>query len=165
MNKIQVYIHGENLPESRLIDVPEKATTTEIIEIYLRESGNGAGKPEEWLIFLEEETEPRPNEFVLTDQEIKAKSHFHFHRCKTIATTIFYNGEDKFFHFAPSTKANHILKKALEAFGIKEVDAGDFRLKLDDKRVLNPNERIGSFAMHSHCSVKLYLTDKKPIHG
>jgi hypothetical protein len=164
MNKIQVYIHGENLQESKLIDFPEKASANEIIEIYLRESGN-TSKPEEWLVFIEEETEPRPNEFVFTDQEIKVKSHFHFHRCRTIATTIFYNGEDKFSHFSPSTKASHILKKALEAFRIKEVDAGDFRLKLDDKRVLNPNERIGSFATHSHCSVKLYLTDKKPIHG
>lgn len=164
MTKIQVYIHGENNREPKLIEIAENATVLEIIEAYLKEFP-GTGNPQEIEIFLEDQDGPRQKDHDCQEAGIHKRGHIHCHRCNQIVVSIFYNGEDKPFHFPPATTGKTILKKAIHAFNISEADAGDYLLKLDDKTILLPSDHIGSFASYPHCQVKLFLTPTKPVQG
>jgi hypothetical protein len=135
MNKIQVYVHGENSRDPKLIEVPENATVSDIINAYQATFPN-AGNQEEIEIFLEDKEEPIHRDHSGDKTGIKKKDHFHCHRCKKIAVTIFYNGEDKQVHFSPSITAKVILKKAVHTFNINESDAGDYLLKLRQNFVI-----------------------------
>jgi hypothetical protein len=164
MDKMQVYIHGENTRDSKLVEMEENAFVKDILLIYKKEFPN-AGDSEEIEIFLEDSDEPIHSDHAAEKAGIKKRTHIHCHRCKKIAVTIFYNGEDKLLHFPPSNTAKIILRKAIHDFNINESDAGDYLLKLDDKTILQPSDHIGSYASFPHCQVKLFLTPTKPVQG
>lgn len=164
MKSLEVYLHGENSQEPKLVEVAENATVLDIIARY-RQEFNSDAPVDEILVFIENEEEPIKKDRPGGDIGLKKRIHLHCHRCKKIAVTIIYNGEDKLFHFEPSATGKKILKKAIAAFNINEHDAGDYLLKLDDKTILQPSDHIGSFASHPHCSVKLNLTPTKPVQG
>jgi hypothetical protein len=164
MNKIQVYVHGENSRDPKLIDVLENASVKDIILAFQKEFTN-TSNPEEIEIFLEDAEDPLQKDQSADKIGIKKRMHIHCHRCKKIAVTIFYNGEDKSFNFPPSATSKIILKKAIKAFNINEADAGDYLLKLDDKTILQPSDHVGSFVSFPHCQIKLFLTPTKPVQG
>ena len=164
MKNLEVYIHGEDNRETKLVEVLENSTVPDIINKYKQEFHSNA-PAEEVLAFLENEKEPLKKDLPGGDIGLKKRIHFHCHRCKEIAVTIFYNGEDKTFQFEPSATGKTILKKAIAAFKINEHDAGDYLLKLDDKTILQPSDHIGSYASYPHCRAKLNLTPTKPVQG
>ena len=164
MNKLQIYVHGENSRESKLVEVAENASVSDILNKYTQVFP-GMGSADEIELFLEDEEDPKPMELSGEKAGIKKRMHVHCHRCKKIAVTVVYNGEDKSFTFAPSATAKKILKKAIHAFNISEADAGDYLLKLDDKTILQPSDHIGSFTSFPRCQVKLFLTPTKPVQG
>lgn len=164
MNKIQIYVHGENSRDPKLVEVPENASVKEIINLY-QQQFSAAGSLDEIELFLEDEEDPKQKDHSGERDGIKKRIHIHCHRCRKIAVTIVYNGDDKTFTFSPSATAKKILKKAIHAFHINEADAGDYLLKLDDKTILQPSDHIGSFATFPHCQVKLFLTPTKPVQG
>ena len=160
MENIQIYVHAENAREPKLVEIAENATVAEIIEKYQLEFPV-KGEPQEIILFLEDEDGQKMNDY----SGFKKRAHIHCHRCDKISVSVIYNGDDKKFDFKPSKTIRHILKKAVEAFGIQPSDAGDYLLKLDDKTILQPGDHIGSFASWPACHVKLYLTPTKPIQG
>lgn len=164
MNKIQIYIHGENNREPKLVDIADTALVEEISKIcrieFPTETGDG-----KQMLFLEDTEDALKAKDRLADAGINGRMHVHCHRCQKITVTVFYNGEDKAFKFSPATVTKVILRKATAAFGIKDTDAGDYLLKLEDKVVLRPGDHIGSYAKFPHCQVKLFLTATKPIQG
>lgn len=164
MDKIQIYVHGENSRELKSIEVSESSTVADILKAY-QEAFPNAGSPDEIEIFLEDTDDPMQKNHSAEKSGVKKRSHIHCHRCKKVAVTIFYNGEDKLFHFPPSATAKNVLKKAIHAFNIKEADAGDYLLKLDDKTVLQATDHIGSFVSFPSCQLKLFLTPTKPVQG
>jgi hypothetical protein len=164
MNKNQIYVHGENNREPKLIEISEKISEVEIIEIY-KDEFDAKHHEEVIEIFLEdEETLPFKNGHG-PQHEFKKRSHIHCHRCKKITVTVFYNGDDKPVQFPPSVTAKVILKKAVSLFGIKEEDSSEYLLKLEDATILQPSDHIGSFAAYPQCQVKLFLTPTKPVQG
>lgn len=164
MESTQIYIHGENSREPRLIEVSEKASIPDILKAYAKEFPE-TGQPEEISVFVEDEEEALIREKHIEPAGIRKRGHYHCHRCKKIEVTVFYNGEDKRLPFPPSTTAKLVLKKAVRAFQINEADAGDYLLKLEDRTVLQPADHIGSFASFPRCVLKLFLTPTKPVQG
>jgi hypothetical protein len=164
MDKFQIYVHGENARDPKLIELEENASIKDILKKYHQEFPD-AGSPDEIEIFLEDDDAPIQKHHCTEEAGIKKRSHIHCHRCKKVVVTIVYNGDDKSFHFAPSATAKKILKKAIGAFNIHEEDANDYLLKLDDKTILQPSDHIGSFSVFPKCDVKLFLTPTKPIQG
>jgi len=164
MKSLEIYIHGENNREPKLVEVAENSTVPDIINRYKQEFHSDA-PAEEIEIFIENEQEPVKKDRPSDEIGLKKRGHFHCHRCKKIAVTIIYNGEDKTFQFEPSATGKKILKKAIAAFNINEHDAGDYLLKLDDKTILQASDHIGSYASYPQCSVKLNLTPTKPVQG
>lgn len=164
MNKTQIYLHGENSREPKLVEVADNASVKDIIDLYHKEF-HDTGSADEIELFLEDEEDPKPKDRHGEKDWIKKRMHIHCHRCKKIAVTVIYNGDDKSFTFPPSATAKRILKQALKAFNIKEADAGDYLLKLDDKTILQPSDHIGSFTSFPRCQVKLFLTPTKPVQG
>jgi hypothetical protein len=164
MNKTQIYVHGENTRDPKLVEVSENASVKDIINLYHQEFPD-AGSPDEIELFIEDEEDPKEKDHSGEKAGIKKRIHIHCHRCRKIAVPVIYNGDDKLFQFSPSATAKMILKKAIHAFNIKETDAGDYLLKLDDKTILQPSDHIGSFTSFPRCQVKLFLTPTKPIQG
>jgi hypothetical protein len=164
MEKIQVYVHAENVREPKLIEVHEKATSEELIIIYQQEYPD-TGTLEEIVLFFEDEEEPRFKGHPDEHKGPGKRSHIHFHRCKKIEVTVFYNGEDKIFQYSPATTIKKIKSKAIHSFGIKESDAGDYLIKLEDGTVLQAADHIGSFVGSPRCHIKLFLTATKPVQG
>lgn len=163
MNKIEIYVHGEGSRDPKLVEVAESASVKDLLNYY-RQAFPGAGTSDDVELFFEDEEEPKEKGHF-GGAGIKKRIHIHCHRCRKIAVTIFYNGEDKQFSFPPSATARQILKKAIHAFQISEADAGDYLLKLDDKTILQPTDHIGSFASFPRCEVRLFLTPTKPVQG
>lgn len=164
MSKLQIYLHGENVPAPKFVEIAGSESLDDLVAIYLQQFPN-AGQPHEIEVFMEDAEEAKEKHHSVDDAGIKHRSHIHCHRCKKVEVTVIYNGDDKSFEFAPAIKVKNVLKKAVAAFGISESDAGDYLLKLDDKTVLQLDEHIGSFTSYPRCQVKLFLTAKKPIQG
>ena len=164
MSKIQIYVHGENSREAKLIEVLENASIKDLINDFQKEFTNTSNS-EEIEIFLEDDESPVDKHHSVSENGIKKRGHIHCHRCKKIAVTVFYNGEDKSFHFPPSATTKSIMNKVVKAFNIKESDAGDYLLKLEDKTILQPSDHIGSFVTFPHCQIKLFLTPTQPVLG
>lgn len=164
MSNIPIYVHGENVRDPKLMEVSEEASIKDIINSY-REAFSIGGDGEEIFVFLEDEDEHKRNDRPDDVFSITRRAHFHCHRCKRISVSVTYNHETKSLSFAPSATVKKVKKEVLHVFGIKESDAGDMLLKLEDGTVLQPTEHIGSFATHHHCEVKLFLTPAKPIQG
>lgn len=164
MNKIEIYVHGEKVREPKLIEVSEDASIREIILSY-HEAFTDSGEVEETLVFLEDEEECKPHDHRGEEHGIKRRAHFHCHRCKKISVSVIYNHETKFLDFAPSATIKKVKRRVLNAFGLKEADAGDMLLKLENGTVLQPTEHIGSLTAYHRCEVKLFLTPTKPIQG
>lgn len=164
MEKIKIYVHGENTREQMFLEIPPDATVEEIIRLYHEQFPN-AGNVEEIALFMEDIDDIKERKHPHHDAGIHHRGHIHCHRCKEIEVTVVYNGDDKFLHFAPSTLAKRVLKKALEEFHINEHDAGDYELKIDERTILAPTDHIGSFTSFPKCHVKLFLTAKRPVQG
>jgi hypothetical protein len=164
MNKFEIYMHGENQRDPKLVEVSENASVQEIIKIY-RTEFPGSGEETEIELFVEDEQDAKPKHHKGEEHGIKKRHHVHCHRCKKVNVSVSYNSETKSFSVAPSTTVKKIEKEALKEFKINEADAGDFLLKLEDGTVLQPTEHIGSFTSHHHCQVSLFLTATKPIQG
>lgn len=164
MSNIQIYLHGENIRDPKLVEVSEEAFIKDIINSY-REAFPNEGEVEEIFVFLEDEDEHKHHDHRGEEHGIKRRAHFHCHRCKRISVSVAYNHETKSLSFAPSATIKKVKKEVLHAFDIKESDAGDMLLKLENGTVLQSIEHIGSFAPHHHCEVKLFLTPAKPIQG
>ena len=164
MDKIQIYLHGENHRDPKLIEVSENASVQEIISIYNKEFP-GSGNETEIELFVEDEHDARQKHLKGEEHGIKKRHHVHCHRCKKVNVSVSYNSETKLFSVAPSTTVKKIEKEALKEFKINEADAGDFLLKLEDGTVLQSTEHIGSFTSYHNCQVSLYLTATKPIQG
>ena len=164
MNKIEIYVHGENSREPKLVEVSENSSIAEIIDIY-RQEFPGAGEAEEIELFVEEEQKPKPKHHRGEEHGIKKRHHVHGHRCKKVTVTVSYNSETKSLYLAPSTTAKKIKQEALEEFKINEADAGDLLMKLADGTVLQPTDHIGSFTTHNSCQVALFLTAANPVQG
>jgi hypothetical protein len=164
MSKLQIYLHGENVPAPKFVEIVGSETLNDLIKIYQEQFPN-SGQPDEIDVFMEDAEEAKEKVQSVDDAGIKHRSHIHCHRCKKTEVTVIYNGDDKSFEFAPAIKVKHVLKKAISGFGINESDAGDYLLKLDDKTVLQLDEHIGSFTSYPRCQIKLFLTAKKPIQG
>ncbi len=164
MKTVQIYVHGENNRDPKLVEVSEEATVKDIISKYHQEFPD-SGTPDEVELFLEDEEEHRHKDEPGEKAGIKKRVHIHCHRCKKVNVTVEYNGQAITLHVPPSTTSKKILKKAAKEFKISDGDAADLLLKLHDSTVLQSTDHIGSFVAFPHCSIKLLLTPTKQVQG
>lgn len=164
MKTVQIYLHGENNRDPKLVEVSEEASVKEVINKYQQEFPN-SGNTEDVEFFVEDEEEHRSKDEIGEKGGIKRKNHIHCHRCKKVSVAVEYNGQTITLNLPPSTTAKKILKQAAKKFNISEGDAADLLLKLADATVLQPGDHIGSFVSFPHCSISLLLTANKQVQG
>jgi hypothetical protein len=164
MKTIQIYLHGENNRDPKLVEVSEEASVKDVINKYQQEFPN-SGEADEVEFFVEDEEDHRHKHEVGEKGGIKKKVHIHCHRCKKVSVAVEYNGQTITLNMPPSTTAKKILKQAAKKFNISEGDAADLLLKLADSTVLQPGDHIGSFVAFPHCSINLLLTPNKQVQG
>lgn len=164
MKTIQIYVHGENNREPKLVEVSEEASVKDVINKYHLEFPN-SGESEEVEFFVEDEEDHRHKHETGEKGGIKKKDHIHCHRCKKVSVAVEYNGHTITLNVPPSTTAKKILKQATKKFNISEGDAADLLLKLNDGTVLQPGDHVGSFVAFPHCNINLLLTANKQVQG
>lgn len=164
MKTIQIYLHGENTREPKLVEVAEEASVKDVINKYQKEFPN-SGQADEVEFFIEDEEEHRHKDEAGEKGGIKRKVHIHCHRCKKVAVSVSYNGQTITVNVPPSTTTKKILKQAVKKFNISDSDAADLLLKLGDGIVLQPGDHIGSFVAFPNCSIQLSLTPNKQVQG
>ena len=101
MKTIQIYVHGENNREPKLVEVSEEASVKDVVNKYLQEFPNSGG-PEDVEFFVEDEEEQRPKEETGEKGGIKRKVHIHCHRCKKVSVAVEYNGQTITLNVPPS---------------------------------------------------------------
>ena len=160
MKEIELYIHTAEHHDPKLVKVDENATVEELLKRFAPE-GNG-----DIHLTTEGEEEPHDRHRKLSECGVKHRHHVHCHRCRKVAVTVFYNGEQS-HSFAPSATIEKVLQWALRTFGLKGADALDKVLRLSDapNDVLPESAHIGSFVKAPACEVRLNLTGKVEVNG
>jgi hypothetical protein len=165
MKTIQIYLHGEEARETKLVEVSADVTIADIINKYREETNMQGAKLEEIDLYFEDEEHPKEKGHHIEQAGIKKRHHVHCHRCQKVAISIEYNGQVKNISVPPSATGIMILKKSAKEFGITEKDASDLLLKLPNGEVLQKTDHIGSFVSFPHCEIKLLLIHNKQIQG
>ena len=160
MKEIELYIHNANHPDPVLVKIDEEATVEELLKRIAPETDG------EFHLSIEGEDEPHEKHRKLCECGIKHRQHVHCHRCRKVAVTVFYNGQQN-RTFGPSATIEKVLRWALRAFDLKGADALDKVLRLPDapNDVLSETAHIGSFVKPPACEVRLNLTGKVEVNG
>ncbi len=164
-SKVEIYVHGENCAEPKLVEISTEATIADIINKYREVMNMPHAKVEEIELFIEDEDQPKHKEHHHEHAGIKKRHHVHCHRCKNVAVTVEYNNQTHTISFQPSATGATVLKKAAVEFKISEKDAADLILKLPDGNILKSTDHIGSFVSHPHCQIKLLLIHNTQVQG
>ncbi len=160
MKEIELYIHTADHHDPKLVKIDENATVEELLKQIAPDVHSDIH------LTIEGEEEPHDKLRKLGECGVKHRHHVHCHRCRKIAVTVFYNGEET-RSFAPATTIEKVLHWALSAFGLKGADALDKVLRLTDapNDVLSESAHIGSFAKTHACEIRLNLTGKVEVNG
>jgi len=160
MKEIELYIHTAEGRDPKLIKIDEEATVEELLK-RIAPNANG-----EIHLIVEGEDEPHELHRKLCECGIKHRHHVHCHRCRKVAVTVFYNGEQS-RSFAPSATIERVLKWALHAFELKGADALDKVLRLPEtpNKPLPESAHVGSFVTRQSCELRLELTGKVEVNG
>ncbi len=160
MKEIELYIHTAGDREPKLVKIDEDATVEELLK-RIAPGGNG-----DLHLIIEGEDDPHDHHCKLRECSLKHRHHVHCHRCRKVAVTVFYNGEQS-HSFAPSATIEQVLKWALRAFELKGADALDKVLRLPEapNDPLPETAHLGSFVKGHSCEVRLELTGKVEVNG
>lgn len=88
----------------------------------------------------------------------------HCHRCRKIAVTVYYNGEES-KKFSPNAKIRRITEWAKKKFGLDEGRKWVLRLGAADGEILDSDTHIGKLVKFPDCNLSLYLTERCLIQG
>ena len=160
MKRVQLYLHAENIPEIKRVEVSEILNQAELLQT-LTEAFPSQANGSDVFCFIEDEETDLKGKF----DKVKPKMHIHCHRCQKVAVSVIYNGQTRIINIPPSTTAAKLLKKVTKEFGISEVDAANLVLKLADRSTLETTSHIGSFVSFPACSINLYLTPNQQVQG
>lgn len=160
MKEIELYIHTADHREPKLVKIDEDATVEELLNRIAPDADGDIH------LTIEGEEEPHDRHRKLRECGLKHRHHVHCHRCRKVAVTVFYNGEQS-RSFSPSATIEKVVHWALRAFGLKGADALDKVLRLPDapNEVLPESAHIGSFVKPHACEVRLNLTGKVEVNG
>jgi hypothetical protein len=163
---IELFVHSSGRTEPVMITVAEDDTIANLLA--------ASGAPEGSYLFVEDRDKPLPIEKKVDESGIKAKDHVHVTRCLHIDVAVSYNGVTKNHSFPPAQRVKHVLKWALDEFGLKGVDAQNKVLRIVDGRTdwelcrhypmqfgcftcpSDPIPRSSVWRLTKHCSAKIF---------
>jgi len=167
--KQQIHLYGEGQPTPIAIDLHEGATVLELIIAAQKAGALPAGAaPTEFVAFILDVEEPVAHDRPVHDPKSGSHRHpIHCHRCREIGVAVTFNGLKHERAFAPSTHVSRVLHWAVHKFGLTGQDAANKELRLGSAtgQILQNEAPIGSYAVHPHCSLFLFLTDIVQVNG
>ena len=168
MNKeIELYLHGDESREPKLIRVSLEDTVESLIEKARAAGLLSAIGAEDPHIFLEDVDEEFNAKEKICGCHIRHRQHLHCHRCQRVEVSVTYNGVVKAETFPPSATIKRICKWALKEFDITGADAADKTLRLGDPNgpELTDDVHIGSLVKFPNCKISLFLTVLQAVQG
>src|ERR1019366_7006365 len=108
MSKTKIYLHGEGIPEVKIIEIDESTTIKEIIIEHVKSCAGGT-TVDEFEIFIEDAQESCNKEHDCNSAGIHKSQKLHIHRCKHIDVAFVYNGAEKHLRTTPGTTGIKLL--------------------------------------------------------
>ena len=114
--KIELYLHGEDVAVAKLVEVDEDMSIRELVQKGFDSGTPGAGNITEIFVFIEDDETPRNHDHKIGPSGIKHHHHVHCHRCREVAVVVTYDGKVHEHKFAPNTKVERVFHWAIEKF-------------------------------------------------
>lgn len=167
MAETRLFVQGEGMRDIALVSLPEEATVRDLVDAA-RAQGLRADDGEDLIVTIENRDEELDLDAPLRMAGVADRGRVHVHRCKRVAVTVSFNGEQKFNDFPPSTTVKRVTKWALgkDGFDLSDTDAADHLLQLLGSAE-RPDEdtHIGSLVEIPECSLRFDLVPKSRVEG
>ena len=149
--------------QPQTIEVSSQLTVGELLKKHVPQT---VGKPdyeEDYEVYELDKSEDFSKDKPLEKLKLKDDDALVVHRCKKVNVKVEYAGHSFIHEYSPALKFEHVLKKALDHFGIKGQERGDFQLFLtkDLSKVVNLDYPVGAYSIHRECKIEVYLS--KPV--
>ncbi len=162
-NDSQVYIQiGDQEP--RAIELNDDDTIASILKRLREEHPGFVDEPDLLVVFAEDSDEEIAHDRKLCDCHGHRPKILHCHRCKKVAVTVSYNGEES-RKFGPNAKIRRVTEWAKKQFQVDEGRKWVLRLDGMDGEILDPDAKLGKLANPSTCALNLFLTERILIQG
>lgn len=165
MKKMQVFLQGEGISKTKLVEIPPDGTIQAVIEAA-SEHGLPLEPNETAVVMLEDSDDTIESNVNIQDTAIKHRCHIHVHRCRKVTVTVRFNGVQHERPFPPSATIKRITRWATRKFGLDDVDAPDHALQICNTQD-RPEEtvHVGTLVQHPHCQICFDLVPKQRVEG
>lgn len=163
MKSIDVFYQGEGIPEIAHFEASADHTFEALKLVLVDKHGLNS----ETLIFLEDSDEPVDEQHLLRDHVGRAGIKAHVHRCREVAITVTFNGENVHHKFGPGTTVARVKKWSAEKkFGMSPQEAGEHVLQIaGTKDRPDPGTHLGTIASCPGCRVAFDLVPNERVNG
>ena len=152
---IEIYVHVEGAQDPELVQVPSSGTVTDLVAEGER-------------LWLQDGTEPVPDDSLLPEAGVSRRSHVHRSRCREVKVYVRHAGEDRVGEFPPATRIIRVFRWAAgpKGFKLAEAQIPKHGLALPNTdELLDLGVHIGSLVPGTRCIVTLDLVPKDRFAG
>ncbi len=159
----QVHIQiGDHEPQA--ITVHPDETIASILARFSDEHPEAEHELDLLVVFAEDSDEEISHDQKFCECHGHRPKILHCHRCKKIAVTVSYNGQEC-REFGPNAKIRRVIEWAKKKFQVDDKQKWVLRLDGNDGELLDPDTKLGKLANHSTCTLNLFLTVRCQIQG
>lgn len=164
MKKIEVFIQGEGLPDTALVEVAEGCRIRDVVDAA-RAKGLDACERES-AVFFEDSDESIDPERTLEDAGVGHRKRLHVHRCRKVAVTVNFNERQAEREFPPSATIKRVKAWAAREFDLSKVDASEHALQVcGSPERPDEDQHLGCLVARPGCSVCFDLVAKQRVEG
>jgi hypothetical protein len=165
---LEVFVQVEGKQQITIVRILAAATVRDLLEEVVRLGLVEAAYRGELIALLEDvEAELRPND-NLHSAGVKNRSRLHFHRCRSIAVTVHFNGQSRQRSFGPSASIAKVFDWIVgsHGFGLTRTDAVEHVLQLSGTST-RPDEdvHVGTLTSAPVCEASFDLVPKRRVEG
>lgn len=173
MAGLQIFVQGEGKREIRVVELSPHATVRDLVEAaqaqgVALQDGGAHGGADRVSAYAEDSDAPLPAGATLEGAGLGNHSSVHLSRCRRVAVTVHYNGQDRSETFGPGVPMHRVKEWAVEnkGFNLNPVDAAEHVLQLTGTSDRPDDDvHIGSLVGASSCKVEFDLVAKVRVEG
>jgi len=155
-----LFVEGQ---QPQTVEVSSQLTVGELLRKHVPQTVGNPDYEEDYEVRVLDNNDDLPKDKHLEKLSLKDHDALVVHRCKKVHVKVEYAGHSFVHEYSSAQKFEHVLKKALDHFGIKGQERGDFQLFLtkDLSKVVNLDYPVGAYSVYQECKVEVYLS--KPV--
>ena len=162
-----MFVQGEGIPDVVLVRIEEDETVRALLKA-VGASGAAGTDADTVVVLLEDTDESLALDSDLQTAGIGHRSQVHVHRCRKVAISINFQGEQRSRTFSPAATVDRVHRWATgkQGFDLAKGDAADHALQVCN-RAGRPGDdiHIGTLVTHPTCEICFDLVPKQRIEG